>query len=101
MTKNERFAEFHNVLDHLFSNREIRIKRREERNLFRYRLLPLAWIISAVGAAGLLVATGVWLIQGEWPYRFAGPFAALITLPFILMIISLLRGHHSKRLEEP
>ncbi len=86
---------------HVFSNREIRIKRREERNLFRYRLIPVAWAIAAVGGAGLLVATGTWLINGVWPYRFAAPFAALIMLPFILMLIGWLRGHHNHRLEEP
>lgn len=102
----ERFADWHFLFvekrdRHVFSNREKRIKRREERNLFRYRLMPLAWIIALIGVAGLLVATGTWLIYGTWPYRFAGPFAALTILPFVLMVVSFLRGHHSKRLEEP
>lgn len=63
--------------------------------------MPLAWIIAVVGVAGLLVATGTWLLYGVWPYRFAGPFAALTAFPFLLMIVSFIRGHHSKRLEEP
>ncbi len=87
--------------NHPFSQRETRINRREERNLFRRRLIPIAWIVSAVGWAGLLVATGAWLIYGEWPYSFAGLFAALAALPFVLIVVGWLRGHRSDRLEEP
>lgn len=86
---------------HPFSDRETRINRREERNLFRQRLLPLAWVLAAAGGAGLLVAAGTWLIHGEWPYSFAGPFAALAVLPFVLLAVGWMRGHHSRRLEEP
>lgn len=86
---------------HPFSDRETRINRREERNLFRRRLLPLAWVLAAAGGAGLLVAAGTWLIHGEWPYSFAGPFAALAVLPFVLLAVGWIRGHHSRRLEEP
>lgn len=87
--------------NHPFSDRQTRIERREERNLFRRRLLPLAWVLCAAGAAGLLVATGHYLIYGEWPYHYAGPFTALAALPFVLIAVGWLRGHHNRRLEEP
>ena len=87
--------------DHPFSNRETRIKRREERNLFRRKLLPIAWAISTIGFAGLLIAVAYYLLYDEWPYQLAGPFLALAVLPFVLTLVSWSRGHHSDRLEEP
>ena len=65
-----------NVSDHPFTNRETRIKRREERNMFRRRLLPLAWALSFVGYAGLLILGAYLLLYGEWLYQYAGLFIA-------------------------
>lgn len=90
-----------NVSDHPFTNRETRIKRREERNMFRRRLLPLAWALSFVGYAGLLILGAYLLLYGEWLYQYAGLFIALAVLPFVLTLVSWLRGHNSNRLEEP
>ena len=87
--------------DHSFSNRETRIKRREERNLFRRKLLPIAWTISIVGFVGLLVAVAYYLIYDEWPYQWTGPCIALAILPVILTLVGWSRGHNSSRLEEP
>jgi ABC-type multidrug transport system fused ATPase/permease subunit len=87
--------------NHPFDNRETRIRRREERNTFRRRLLPLAWVVSIAGFAGLLVLGAYFLLYGEWLYQIAGLFIALAVLPFILTVVSWLRGHHSSRLEEP
>jgi len=87
--------------EHPFSNRETRIKRREERNLFRRKLLPLAWAISTIGYAGLLILVAYYLLYSEWPYNWAGPFIFLAILPLVLTLVSWSRGHHSDRLEEP
>jgi len=87
--------------DHPFSNREIRIQRREERNLFRRKLLPLAWVVSTLGFAGLLVLGTYYLLYQEWLYQFAGLFIALSILPVVLTVVSWLRGHRNHRLEEP
>ncbi len=87
--------------NHPFTNRETRIKRREERNMFRRRLLPLAWAVSFIGFAGLVILAGYLLFYGEWLYQYAGLFIALAVLPFILTVVSWLRGHNSNRLEEP
>ena len=90
-----------NVSNHPFTNRETRIKRREERNMFRRRLLPLAWALSLVGFAGLLILGAYLLLYGEWLYQYAGLAITLAILPFILTLVSWLRGHNSNRLEEP
>jgi ABC-type multidrug transport system fused ATPase/permease subunit len=87
--------------DHPFDNRETRIKRREERNTFRRRLLPLAWALSLVGFAGLIILGAYLLLYGEWLYQYAGLFIALAVLPFVLTLVSWIRGHNSNRLEEP
>ena len=87
--------------DHPFDNRETRIKRREERNTFRRKLLPIAWVVSTGGFAGLLILSGYLFFYGEWLYQYAGLFIALAILPFVLTLVSWLRGHHSDRLEEP
>jgi len=87
--------------DHRFSNRETRIKRREERNLFRRKLLPIAWAISTIGFAGLLILVAYYLLYDEWPYQWAGPCIALAVLPMILTLVGWSRGHNSGRLEEP
>jgi hypothetical protein len=87
--------------DHPFDNRETRIKRREERNTFRRRLLPIAWVVSIGGFAGLLILAGYYALYNEWLYQYAGLFMALAILPFVLTLVSWLRGHNSDRLEEP
>ena len=87
--------------DHRFSNRETRIKRREERNLFRRKLLPISWAISSIGVAGLLIAVAYYFLYGEWPYEWSGPFIALAVLPMVLTLVGWSRGHHSDQLEEP
>ncbi len=87
--------------DHPFDNRETRIKRREERNTFRRKLLPIVWAVSIGGFAGLLILSSYLFFYGEWLYQYAGLFVALAILPFVLTLISWLRGHSSDRLEEP
>ena len=86
---------------HPFDNRETRIKRREERNLFRRKLLPLTWVISTLGVAGLLILGAYYLLYGEWLYQYAGLSIALAILPVTLTLVSWLRGHRNHRLEEP
>ena len=87
--------------NHPLSDRETRIGRREERNLFRRRLLPLAWVLAAMGGLGLVASCGHFLLYDEWPYQVSGLFLALAVLPFVLIVIGFLRGHYSSRLEEP
>lgn len=87
--------------DHPFSNRETRIKRREERNLFRRKLLPVTWAISTIGVAGLLILGAYYLLYNEWLYQIAGLFIMLTILPLVMTLVSWSRGHHSNRLEEP
>ena len=87
--------------DHPFSNRETRIKRREERNLFRRKLLPITWAISTIGVAGLLILGAYYLLYNEWLYQTAGLFITLAILPFIMTLVAWARGHQSDRLEEP
>lgn len=87
--------------EHPFANREIRIHRREERNLFRRKLLPFAWVFSVAGLAGLLVLGGYYLLHGEWLYQIAGLFVGLAILPLVLILVAWFRGHYSGRLEEP
>ena len=87
--------------NHPLAHRETRIQRREERNLFRRRLLPLAWVLCVFGLLGLLASGMHLLIYDEWPYHVSGLFVALTSLPFALMIIGFFRGHYSQRLHEP
>jgi hypothetical protein len=84
-----------------FTNRETRIQRREERNMFRRRLLPLAWVAAGFGAFGLAGCGLYLLVEGEWPWQVAGLFIALVVLPLVLGFVGLLRGHRSKHLEVP
>ena len=87
--------------NHPFTNRETRIKRREERNLFRRKLLPLAWAISTIGFAGLLILGAYYLLYGEWLFQYAGLAVAVAILPLVLTCVGWLRGHSNHRLEEP
>ncbi len=61
----------------------------------------MAWVVCAVGSAGLLMAAGDYLIHGEWPYHYAGLFTAFAVLPFVLIAVGWLRGHNNRRIEEP
>jgi len=84
-----------------FKNREVRIRRREERNTFRRKLLPMAWAISLLGLLGLAVLGVYFLLYGEWLYQFVGLAWALALLPVVLSILGWMRGHSSNELEEP
>lgn len=84
-----------------FKNREKRISRREERNTFRRKLLPIAWAVSLIGAAGLLFIGAYYLLYGEWLYQFIGLALALALLPMVLIVVGWLRGHSDGDLEEP
>lgn len=84
-----------------FTNREVRIQRREERNMFRRRLLPVAWAVAGFGAFGLAGSGLYLLVEGEWPWQVAGLFTALVVLPFVLGLVGWLRGHRSRHLEVP
>lgn len=84
-----------------FKNREVRIKRREERNTFRRSLLPVAWALAPVGVVSLIIIGAYHLLYGEWLYQFIGLALALTLLPVLLSFISWLRGHTSDDLEEP
>jgi uncharacterized BrkB/YihY/UPF0761 family membrane protein len=87
--------------DRRFDNREVRIHRREERDLFRRKLIPVAWFLSAIGAAGLLILGAVFLLYGEWLHQFSGLFVALAILPVVITLVGWLRGHSNRDLEEP
>lgn len=84
-----------------FKNREVRIRRREERNTFRRKLLPLAWAFAPIGIAGLAIIGAYYLLYGEWLYQFIGLALALVLLPLVLVAVGWLRGHSSDGLEEP
>ena len=84
-----------------FKNREVRIKRREERNTFRRKLLPMAWAIAPIGFVGLLIIGAYRLIYGDWLYQFIGLALGLSFLPILLGFVGWLRGHTSDDLEEP
>lgn len=84
-----------------FDNRQTRIDRREERNLFRRRLMPVAWFIGVLGSLGLLAAFGFFWLHEEWPHEIAGIFGMMASLPAILLVLSFLRGHHRSKLDEP
>jgi hypothetical protein len=59
-------------------------------------------VVGGIGGfAGLLILSSYLFFYGEWLYQYAGLFIALAILPFVLTLISWLRGHHSDRLEEP
>lgn len=58
-------------------------------------------MFSFAGFAGLLILDGYFLLHGEWLYQYAGLCLALAILPFVLALVSWLRGHRSDRLEEP
>lgn len=89
------------MVKHPFDNRETRIRRREERNMFRRNLLPVAWLLSIIGLGGLVILAGYYFFHREWLYQYAGLAIALAILPVVLSFVSWLRGHGSDRLEEP
>jgi hypothetical protein len=51
--------------DHPFDNRETRIRRREERNMFRRNLLPVAWALSVIGFGGLSILAGYFFFKAN------------------------------------
>lgn len=89
------------ISERRFENREIRINRREERNLFRLKLIPVSWLLAIVGLAGLAVLGAYYLLYGEWLHHWSGPCIALAILPLVLYLVGWLRGHTNPDLEEP
>ncbi|MEI7865111.1 MAG: hypothetical protein WCI38_07030 [Chthoniobacterales bacterium] len=84
-----------------FKSREVRIKRREERNIFRRNLLPMAWAVSLLGWIALMVMSISFLINGTWPRQFNALSWGLVLLPVVLTILGWMRGHYNPELEEP
>ena len=84
-----------------FRDRGRRLSRREERNLFRGKLLPIAWGLSSIGMIGLFIVIVQYLAHGEWLRQLVGLSVLLTFLPLVLIILGWVRGHSNHDLEEP
>lgn len=84
-----------------FQDRQTRISRREERNMFRRQLLPIAWGLALVGFGGLLISGLFYTSGGAWARQIAGISFLMVLLPVGLTTYAWLRGHGSDDLEEP
>jgi hypothetical protein len=86
---------------HRFSHRPKRIARRAERDRFAFLVVPVVWLLGALGVIMLAGAALHYLAAGEanWPlYSLAGvPLLSAL----ILLFFRLVRGHYYSSLDEP
>jgi hypothetical protein len=83
-----------------FADRTKRLSRRQESDVFRHYLMPIAWILGLTGFLGLFV---LWVDGGmdamthipAWPV-----FASLFAAPFLAALVRIVRGHFHPAVRE-
>ena len=76
-----------------FADRSKRLARRQESDIFRHFLMPVAWIACVAGLLGLVT---LWVGQGLEMMRqsAACPVLALLCgTPVLIALLRILRGH--------
>lgn len=84
---------YDNVGSRRFADRTKRLARRQESDVFREYLMPLAWIMALAGFVGLF---GLWLVEGtaEMASSPALPvFAVFSGTPALTALLRAVRGH--------
>ncbi len=84
-----------------FKHRPKRIRRRQERDTFRHHIMPISYLISAVGVVG----TGGFLLHyavaDHWMPVPLALFLMLALLPLVFAVVRFVRGHFNEDLDEP
>lgn len=84
-----------------FSDRPKRLQRQRESKVFGYFLMPLGWLAGAAGLMGLLLSLFTYLYHGVWHHEAVNASIGVLFIPFLLLAIRFVRGHHSRQLDEP
>jgi len=86
---------------HRFSHRPKRISRRAERDRFAFFIVPVVWLLGALGVVMLAIAALHYLVVDEanWPLY---SLAAVPLLSALMLVgFRVIRGHHHPSLDEP
>jgi len=84
-----------------FCHRPKRLARRDERDWFRFMLVPVAWLSGVVGL-GVLASVGLQLlVNGEFEQVVFAAGMTLTLFPVFVGGYRLLRGHFDSDLNEP
>ena len=83
-----------------FADRTKRLARRQESDVFRHYLVPIAWILGLTGLLGLVA---LWMAGGTeamthfpaWPV-----FAPLFAAPVLTALVRVVRGHFHPAVRE-
>lgn len=84
-----------------FQDRPKRIARRTEREKFDRMVMPAAFICLPVAVAILIAAALSYLVYGTFPREVFVLGVAVLAIPAVLKVFRLVRGHHSRALDEP
>jgi len=84
-----------------FSNRPLRLARQRERDRFRRIILPVSGIIGFVGLLTLGIALVEYHVHGRWEAQAFILGVSAAVLPLALLLISWMRGHFNRQLENP
>jgi hypothetical protein len=83
-----------------FADRTKRLARRQESQIFRHYLMPIAWILSLAGFCGLVV---LWIGEGRAGMADSAAFpvfAALFAGPGLTALLRIVRGHFHAAVRE-
>jgi hypothetical protein len=77
-----------------FADRTKRLTRRQESDVFRHYLMPIAWIL---GLAGLLGLVALWVGEGMERLADSAAFPVLVIFagaPALTALLRAVRGHY-------
>lgn len=83
-----------------FADRTKRLARRQESDVFRVYLMPIAWIVALAGLLGLAV---LWFGKGGEAMTSSPVFpvfATLFTAPALTTLLRMVRGHFHPAVRE-
>lgn len=94
-----------NMADHgdilgRFADRTKRLARRQESDVFRFYLMPIAWIVALAGLLGL---AALWVAEGMKNMTQSPVFPVFATLfiaPALTALLRALRGHFHPAVRE-
>jgi len=84
-----------------FSQRNTRLARQRECEVFRAFFMPLSTLIGFVGLLGIVLVALDYHLNQRWETTAFAAAAIATALPLVLFLFRWMRGHFNRQLERP
>lgn len=84
-----------------FSQRNTRLQRQRESDVFRTALMPISTLIGFIGVLAMLVVYLDYALNRRWEGEAFAVAVAAAALPLLLFVIRWVRGHFNRQLRNP